>query len=73
MNLLLLGHIFQQKFPEQTVQSGEKGEGTKSGQQTDCDGNTSPKTTWPTRSSTKVLHAAGKIQVGRKDTNDEKC
>lgn len=24
MNLLLLGHIFQQKFPERTVQSGEK-------------------------------------------------
>lgn len=25
MNLLLLGHIFQQKFPEQTVQSRQKG------------------------------------------------
>lgn len=25
MNLLLLDHIFQQIFPEQTVQSGEKG------------------------------------------------
>ena len=29
MNLLLLGHIFQQKFPEQTVQSGEKGKKEK--------------------------------------------
>lgn len=29
MNLLLLGHIFQQKFPERTVQSGEKGKEKK--------------------------------------------
>lgn len=29
MNLLLLGHIFQQKFPERTVQSGEEGKKKK--------------------------------------------
>lgn len=29
MNPLLLGHIFQQKFPERTVQSGEKGKKKK--------------------------------------------
>lgn len=29
MNLLLLDHIFQQKFPERTVQSGEEGKKKK--------------------------------------------
>lgn len=64
MNLLLLGHIFQQKFPERTVQSGERG---KKKSEVTVTVTLNQETLSEQVIAEKTLSTADKLQVGRRE------